>query len=201
MAGVRDWDKRGIRTRVACQGHDGGVSDEAPEVTRPDERDWTIVLDEGCAECGYVPSDPHDSSARLAAAAVEWPAILDRPDAAQRPSAQVWSPVEYAAHARDMVQLLGTRVAQMLDQEDPVFDDWDGDAMAAENEYWRANPAQVAADIDLATRHTRAVLARVGASDWDRPGRRSDGREFTVATICQYLVHDVEHHLMDAGGG
>ncbi|HJE51972.1 MAG TPA: DinB family protein [Tessaracoccus flavescens] len=174
------------------------MTTDAPHPTTPETRDWTIVLTEGCEQCGYVPSSPHDSSSRLAAAAAEWPTVLASPDVAKRPAPHTWSPLEYAAHARDMVQLLGTRVADMLTTDDPQFEDWDGDAKAIELEYWKAEPAQIASDIELATRHTRAVLARIGVDDWDRPGHRSDGVAFTVATMCQYLVHDVEHHLMDA---
>ena len=177
------------------------MSAEAPLPTQPETKDWTVVLTEGCAECGYEPSDPYMSSARLAAAAAEWPEVLSRPGVDVRPEPTVWSPLEYAAHARDMVRLLGTRVASMLDGDHPTFDDWDGDAEAIEREYWKADQAQIAADIELTTRHTRAVLARVGRDQWERTGQRSDGVVFTIATLCQYLVHDVEHHLVDARAG
>lgn len=166
--------------------------------TLPDRRDWTVVIVEGCEECGYVPSNPHDSSARLAAAAAEWPEVLGSEGIRERPEPTVWSPLEYAVHARDMVRLLGARVGAMLADEDPVFEDWEGDVHAAEGRYWEADAAQIIEDIRLATRQTQSVLARVGRSDWERTGRRSDGRRFTVATLSQYLVHDVEHHLQDA---
>ncbi len=32
---------------------------------------------------------------------------------------------------------------------------------------------------------------------WDRPGRRSNGSEFTIDTLACYHLHDVEHHLHD----
>ncbi|WP_367921850.1 hypothetical protein, partial [Nocardioides ginsengisoli] len=33
-----------------------------------------------------------------------------------------------------------------------------------------------------------------------RTGRRGDGTRLTVAELCATLVHEVEHHLRDAGG-
>ena len=82
------------------------------------------------------PSSPTPSATRTQ----RWRAVLERPDAAQRPSEQVWSPLEYACHVRDMVRLLGERVKAMRDQEAPEFADWDGDAMAVKLAYWAADP-------------------------------------------------------------
>jgi hypothetical protein len=36
----------------------------------------------------------------------------------------------------------------------------------------------------------------VGAA-WDRPGLRSNGSRFTVASLGRYHLHDVVHHLRD----
>jgi len=39
--------------------------------------------------------------------------------------------------------------------------------------------------------------ARSTAEQWERPGRRSHGAHFTVASFARYLVHDPVHHLAD----
>jgi hypothetical protein len=40
----------------------------------------------------------------------------------------------------------------------------------------------------------------VEGAAWDRPGRRSNGSVFTIASLARYHLHDVEHHLVDVAG-
>ena len=47
------------------------------------------------------------------------------------------------------------------------------------------------------TERTVAVLDRVRGQVWGRAGTRGDGAPFTIAGLCRYLLHDVEHHLHD----
>lgn len=56
----------------------------------------------------------------------------------------------------------------------------------------------IAHDIAEQAARTATILREVG-DRWERPGHRSDGKPFTVATLSLYLVHDVEHHLQDVG--
>lgn len=174
--------------------------DVEPEPGVPDNRDWTIVLDGGCDECGYRPHDPLTTDERLASVAERWAVVLARPDVATRPAPRVWSPLEYAGHSRDLIEVLGDRLAAMLEADNPTYADFDGEAAVREREYWRARAASLAGQLVRHTGRTREILGRVGDADWDRTGRRGDGYVFTVATLCQYIVHDVEHHLHDVDG-
>lgn len=174
--------------------------DTAPEPGAPDTRDWTDVLDDGCTECGYVPHNPTQTRDRLGSAAERWGRVLQRPDLAERPASRVWSPVEYAGHSRDLIEVLGERVAAMLDAEDPTYEDFDGEAAVLAHEYWKADVANLARAVQEATDRTQKILGRIGQGDWERIGRRGDGYVFTLATLCQYIVHDVEHHLADVAG-
>ena len=45
------------------------------------------------------------------------------------------------------------------------------------------------------------ISTSVGVDEWQRPGRRSDGAEFTIDSLARYLLHDVVHHLHDVGRG
>lgn len=174
--------------------------DTAPEPGAPDTRDWTTVLDGGCDECGYQPHDPPSTGARLTAAAERWSAVLARPDVERRPAPRVWSPLEYAGHSRDLIEVLGGRLAAMLDSDNPTYADFDGEAAVREHAYWQADASELAAQLTSDTARTREILARVDDTDWQRTGRRGDGYVFTIASLCQYIVHDVEHHLYDVGG-
>lgn len=172
----------------------------APQPGIDDDRDWTTVLDGGCDECGYRPHDPPDTDRRLAAALDRWTTVLARPDAARRPAPRIWSPLEYGGHCRDLIEVLGDRITAMLDSENPTYDDFDGAAAVVDHEYWRIDPGLLAERLAGATTRARGILAHVGAGDWSRTGRRGDGYVFTVASLCRYIVHDVEHHLYDVDG-
>lgn len=176
-----------------------GGMDAAPPPAEPDSTDWTFVLEAGCPECGYELHDPALTGERLRAGVPRWAEVLSRPDVARRPGEHVWSPLEYASHSRDLVAVLGERVEAMLTGEDPVLGDYDGEAEAVRREFWADDPQEVARGIAAHTESTVAVLGRVRGDDWARTGRRGDGMSFTVATLCRYLLHDVEHHLHDVG--
>jgi len=174
--------------------------DAKPPPAAPDSRDWTVVLEAGCPECGYELHDPALTGERLRADVPRWAAVLERGYAAERPEPRVWSPLEYASHSRDLIRVLGGRVAAMLEDVDPPFADYDGEGEAVRQEFWANDPTEVAREIDAGTEATVAVLGRVSGDDWERTGRRSDGMSFTVTALCRYLLHDVEHHLHDVDG-
>lgn len=172
--------------------------DAAPDPAEHDSTDWTFVVEDGCAECGYEPHDPTTTGARLQALVPRWAAVLQRPDVAERPSPGVWSPLEYACHARDLVQVLGERVTVMTTKDNPPFADYDGETEAVRQRFWAADPEEVAAQIAARTDETVAVLD--GVTDWERTGLRGGGKTFTVTQLSRYLLHDVEHHIGDVAG-
>ena len=164
-----------------------------------ESRDWTVVLEAGCPECGWEPvADVVALRRAWDAAVAAWPALLAGPEAAVRPEPTVWSPLEYGAHARDMFRALALRVASMVATEDPEFANWDGDLANIMRRDWAADPAELIRDIDRAGREVAVVLDSLGEADWDRVGHRGDGVGFTVLTLFQYLQHDVFHHVRDA---
>lgn len=174
--------------------------DTAPEPGIPDTRDWTTVLEGGCGECGYQLHDPTTTADRLRDALARWQQVLRRPDVADRPAPRIWSPLEYAGHCRDLIEVLGDRVEAMLTGDEPTYADFDGAAAVMEHGYWKADPGEVADRLEAATTRTVGVLDRVGPEDWERTGRRGDGYVFTIASLTRYIVHDVDHHLVDVDG-
>ena len=165
----------------------------------PDTKDWTWVLDRTCPECGFdataVP--PEQVSGRLRANAAAWQDVLRRPDAAARPKPEVWSPLEYACHVRDVHKLYLHRLDRMLTEDDPLYDNWDQDATAVESRYAEQSPPAVAAELADAASALAGRFDTVSGSAWQRTGRRSDGASFTIDAFSRYLLHDVEHHLWD----
>ncbi len=168
----------------------------------PDTKDWTWVLSKPCPECGMTAADvdPTEIGAQVRSDLPRWEAVLTRPDARERPSPDTWSPLEYACHVRDVFLLFAERVELMLDRDDPQFANWDQDATAIETHYDEQDPAVVGEELAAAGDVVARVFDNVASDSWDRTGRRSDGSTFTVATLGQYFLHDIVHHLHDVHG-
>ena len=89
------------------------------------------------------------------------------------------------------------RLDLMLGQDNPMFDNWDQDATAIERDYFHQDPSTVLTELNQQVLSAAAAFDAVRADQWDRPGRRSNGSVFTVATFAVYFLHDVEHHVWD----
>jgi hypothetical protein len=173
-------------------------------VITPDDKDWTWVLERPCPECGFDASacDPTEVADLIRANAGDWQALLaDGAIAPGRPSAERWSTLEYAAHVRDVYRRFDERLVLMLTQDDPLFPNWDQDASAEEEHYDHQDPAAVVDDLAANAATIADRFEGVADEQWSRPGRRSDGASFTVATLARYLVHDPIHHVWDVRAG
>lgn len=170
------------------------------EIT-PDDKDWTWTLERACPDCGFeAASIPRAEIAdQIRAATAPWTAVLARDGVRLRPTPTTWSPLEYACHVRDVCDLFAARTALMLTEDNPRFANWDQDVTALESGYADSDPATVAAELATAATAYAAVYDDLPADAWDRPGVRSNGSPFTVATLGQYALHDLVHHLHDVG--
>ena len=164
-----------------------------------DTKNWTWVLERRCPECGFeagqLPRDEIGAEARAVAEA--FAGFLGEDDVTVRPSPDVWSTLEYGCHIRDVYRVMDGRLALMLERDGAEFENWDQDATAVEDAYDRQDPATVAAEV-LESGHAVAdAFDRVTDEQWANRGLRSNGSEFTVETLGQYLVHDLVHHVWD----
>jgi hypothetical protein len=167
----------------------------------PDTKDWTWVLERTCPECGFSAADvdPSALAGRLRGNADAWQDVLRLPDVRTRPRPAVWSPSEYGCHVRDVHRTMAGRVRLMLDEQAPTFPDWDQDATALAERYAEQDPARVAGELAAAAVAAAELYDSVSGSAWDRPGLRSNGSRFTIASLGRYHLHDVVHHLQDVG--
>jgi hypothetical protein len=169
----------------------------------PDTKDWTWTLTRRCDQCGLSAGDvdPAQFAERAFVAAEEWVQILrSSPAVAARPRPDVWSPLEYGAHVRDVYRLFDARLAQMLSEDTPTFANWNQDETAIAEQYGEQDPEVVADELEAAAQRFVARIQSLRADQYSRRGIRSDGKEFTVLTFIQYFLHDVIHHLWDVTG-
>ncbi|MDP9116074.1 MAG: DinB family protein [Actinomycetota bacterium] len=168
----------------------------------PDDKDWTWVLQRSCPECGFDAQalDRTRIPALVAGVIARFEAALATDDAARRPQPRVWSTLEYACHVRDVCAIFAERVRLMLAYDDPLFTNWDQDETARVQRYWERDRAEVARELGSAGGQIAACFEAIGADQWARSGRRSNGSIFTVDTLGRYFSHDLVHHLHDIGG-
>ena len=165
----------------------------------PDTKDWTWTLQRPCPDCGFDARSvaAADIAPTTLASTAPWTAVLQRPDAAQRPAPGVWSALEYACHVRDVCRVFDGRLTLMLAEDGPRFANWDQDETALAERYGEQDPAVVDTQLQEAAATVSGTFAGVRDDQWDRSGLRSDGSQFTVLTLGRYFLHDLAHHLVD----
>jgi hypothetical protein len=169
-------------------------------VLSPDTKNWTWVIDRICPECGFDASTCRTSAVPglIRTNALAWRTLLAQgaigPD---RPDAEAWSSLEYACHVRDVLERYDGRVVLMLTEHDPLYQNWDQDASAVDERYEEQDPSTVVAQLSQGAAILAGRLDEMTESEWQRPGRRSDGAIFTIDSISRYMMHDLMHHIWD----
>lgn len=179
--------------------------------TPAETRDWTVITREPCAECGFDPATVTAAAvpSRIRATVPRWEAVLTARGSAgarrlrDRPRTGTWSPLEYACHVRDVCRTFTGRLAQIRDAptaSGPArFADWDQNAAQVQGRYNAQDPADVARAYAGAAGTLADDFARISGDGWRKEGMRGDGARFTALSLAAYLIHDLEHHLADAG--
>jgi hypothetical protein len=165
----------------------------------PDTKDWTWILERPCADCGFDAGTftRADVRSMVRGNAAAWQRVLAGSAVRTRPSREMWSPLEYGCHVRDVFRIMTTRVDLLLAEDDPMFANWDQDETAVSDAYDTQDPARVAAELTDAAAAFGDRFSGLTDEQWVRPGRRSNGSNFTVDGLARYALHDVSHHLVD----
>jgi hypothetical protein len=185
--------------RIGTLAARGDTERVTPDSIEPDTKDWTWVLSQPCPECGYDASaqSPAEVGTIIRRDADDWLARLEHPQVRHRARPGVWSTLEYGCHVRDVHRVFHERVTLMLTQSEPLFPNWDQDTTAIEDDYAGQEPAVVAGELLEAAITVADTYANVAPDAWSRRGLRSNGSEFTVATLALYHLHDIVHHAHD----
>lgn len=156
-----------------------------------------------CEECGFVWDEIELEAIgdRLNVSAGQLAAIFASGGAAlgQRPSAEVWSAVEYGSHVRDVLLNLRDRLVVGLAEDNPSPKPMHGSLRIEKGMYRVDDPGDIAEDLIVASRLFDRTLGVITASEgerpifygWPRPATR------TLRWVAAQALHEVEHHLAD----
>jgi DinB superfamily len=159
-----------------------------------------------CDECGFT--------YELGQAEVAGPAIVetvarlaaslagaDRAggDVAARRRPELWSPLEYACHVRDVLLVQRERALAARRRDRPAFEPMGRDERVEHDGYADQDPADVVRQLADAALMFANVLSRLPAADWERPLIYSypERAERSVRWLAVHTVHEVRHHLLD----
>jgi len=158
---------------------------------------------ERCEECGFVYHLDHAATAiRAVPALAEEMAQLLRSQSTDlngRSEPEVWSPLEYGCHLRDVLLVQRERVLLARRVDRPRLESMGRDERVEHDGYESQDPADVARQLSDAGLMFGGVLKQLGSDDWERevlypypePTPRS------LAWVAVHTVHEARHHLMD----
>lgn len=157
---------------------------------------------ETCELCGFDSAEytRQDLLGTLRALAPMWRTMTEgMPERvlSARPAAGTWSAVEYAAHSRDITEVMGRLVHFTLTNDAPRLDGpppEPSDPTPASS----MNDAIIELDQNVARLHSRAL--GLADSEWGRT-LVIGGDELDITWIVGHAVHDGTHHVRDVGRG
>lgn len=157
-----------------------------------------------CAECGFTYAAlPRERIAdALRSLATQYSARLlgTGPDALRRrPGPEVWSPLEYSAHVRDVLLVQRQRVLRALLHDAPTYEPMRRDERVVEQRDNEADPEVVARQVVTSADQLAELLEGLDACEWERigvyPWPERTVRD--VEWIGRHTVHEQVHHLFD----
>jgi S-DNA-T family DNA segregation ATPase FtsK/SpoIIIE len=160
-----------------------------------------------CDDCGFVYTDvsPAEIPAALSEFGPQFSARLARDPAAlrSRPSPEVWSPLEYTCHLRDVLVVQRERLALALVEDCPTFVPMGRDERVTRDRYNDQDPQGVADELTVAATAIAEAFAALSADQWERSSiyNYPTRTERTMVWLGQHTIHEGRHHLADVDAG
>lgn len=157
-----------------------------------------------CDECGYVYelAAASQSGGEIRTGVAELVGLLKaggQPMLAGRTRPDLWSPLEYACHVRDVLLVQRERVFLARRVDTPEAVQMGREERLQHDGYSEQDPVEVAEELTVAARLLAKCLDRLDVADWERgivynwPQRC----ERTLRWLAVHTVHEVRHHLLD----
>ncbi len=163
-----------------------------------------------CGECGFVdePVSMEEAIAKLRGFGRRYRAPLTRFLPGEdgdvllrtRPTPEVWSALEYAAHVSEVFEWYDRWVRRSLEEDDPVIDAPTPDEAAEAGHFNERDPSVVADAIAAHAESLADTFEGVPEEAWSRCHVRR-GEHRSVLFTARRAVHEGAHHLLDIGRG
>jgi hypothetical protein len=186
----------------------GGVTLDDLRRQRGEGWQWARAQTDRCPQCGHHPAAMERSvlAAQLIESADAWRTFLmgaDESSLRTVPGPGIFSPVQYGAHVRDILRVYGDRILIMLEEDDPVFPQFNPDEGVWDS-YNRLGREELAEDLEAQAQRLADIFDDLEPEQWSLTMIRDGGTDgvykFTVAGLASYAVHEAHHHLLDADG-
>ncbi len=159
---------------------------------------------ERCAECGYdyyeIGRDQLPDALRALTPMYKASLEVHEPGRLRaRPQPDVWSPLEYACHVRDVLRVQEERIQLALVEEEPGFTPMGREERVVEGRYNEQDPAKVAEELGEAASALAHMLASLDERGWQRTGVYNwpTTQVRSVEWIGRHTLHEGRHHLWD----
>ncbi len=159
-----------------------------------------------CGECGFTYADhgPVTLATEIADLGARYAAVLtDRGVNETRLNArsapEIWSPVEYGCHVRDVLLVQRERLLLALVEDEPAFVPIYRDRRVDLARYGDETPGQVVSEIAFAAGLLAWVLDGLTGPRWGRTCTYNypEPSQRTVLWLAQHTLHEEVHHLRD----
>ncbi|HVE91434.1 MAG TPA: 2'-5' RNA ligase family protein [Actinomycetota bacterium] len=154
-----------------------------------------------CPECGFDWATPEDALASrldtITAGFDRAISLVPEHELRERPQPNVWSPLEYAGHARDVLAWFEHRVRRVLDEDRPQLTSVGWSRATDERQYHLEAANQILAGLASAASSLRNLLGSLTSDQWQRVGVGTEGHDRDVVMLARRAVHEAQHHLHD----
>lgn len=114
-----------------------------------------------------------------------------------RPAPAVWSPLEYLAHLRDVVDFYLDRIQRILVEDRPQLSAVGFSRLADLRGYNDEHVEDTIAKLDQLALSVASLLRSLDPPQWRRIGVGTDGDERNILVLARRLAHEGHHHLLD----
>ena len=155
-----------------------------------------------CPHCRFDWDSPIESlQSSLRSAGQRFSSVVSKASEEElrtRPAQEVWSALEYTAHARDGVSWYMDRIKRTLAEDSPRLQGRDWERETEIRRYHEEATSDVLSGLATACGDLANLLSSLSLEDLKRQAVGSEGDQRDVLLLARRATHETEHHCLDA---